>query len=105
MTPDIKKYVRAMRTAYDRYHNHVNALGWVLDTAAEKDNVETAFREWKDRKEDLRIEFAEVYFLFAEASGARNSKSTVLSCVSPEDSFIKTAIEDAEQKYLKRSAL
>lgn len=105
MKSDIKTYVKAMRKAYDRYHSHIDKLAWVLDTAAEKGNVEAAFNEWKDKKKDLRTEFAETFFLFTDATGVNNSRSTVLSCVSPEDSFIKTAIEEAEQKYLKRSAL
>ena len=102
MKSNIGTYVKAMWKAYDHYHNHIDKLAWVLDTAAEKGNVEAAFNEWKDKKKDLRTEFAETFFLFAEASGAVNSKSTVLSCVSPEDSFIKKTIEEAEQKYLKK---
>jgi hypothetical protein len=105
MKSNIGTYVKAMWKAYDHYHNHIDKLAWVLDTAAEKGNVEAAFNEWKDKKKDLRTEFAEAFFLFTEATGVNNSRSTVLSCVSPEDSFIKTAIEEAEQKYLKRSAL
>ncbi len=102
MKSDIKTYVKAMRKAYDRYHSHIDKLAWVLDTAAEKGNVEAAFNEWKDKKKDLRTEFAETFFLFTDATGVNNSRSTILSCVSPEDNFIKKTIEEAEQKYLKK---
>lgn len=102
MKTNAKPYVLAMRKAYDRYNSHKDKLVWVLDTAAEKGNVEAAFKEWKDKKKDLRTEFAEAFFLFTEATGVNNSRSTVLSCVSPEDGFIKKSLEDAEQKYLKK---
>lgn len=90
-----RRTVKAYRAAYDACITHEQTLGWLLDNT-ESRQLDDKFKEWADKKEELRKELAKAFWECSSLLyGSNNNLSTCIQVISPTQ-WVKERLEDAE---------